>query len=332
MNDEELNRPDAGRDNVERLLGRAAPRPAPPAEHERQVRGAVYAEWRRQVGRRRRQHLSIVGLAATVVGGAMLAFYFAGGERTAPIDVARIERQFGATYFVNEDAGLVTIGDAASLMAGQTVQTARASGLAFSIDGVSVRLDADSRMQVLDRGRLYLERGRVYLDTPPQKAAASLVVRTDQGAVSHLGTQFMVAIAGDELTVSVREGQVHIDGHYFDATAAMGERVLLRGTDRPVVGRVSAHSEQWHWTEFLAPRHDIDGMSADDFFTWVGEETGYRIVYDDATAGSIASATVLKGAVDEPPRQELRLRLLTMDLAYEIDDTSGEIRILKTDR
>jgi hypothetical protein len=141
-----------------------------------------------------------------------------------------------------------------------------------------------------------------------------------------------VAIAGDELTVSVREGEVRIDGHYYDATAAVGERVLLRGTDRPVTDRVSAYGAQWRWTELLAPRRDIDGMSADDFFTWVGEETGYRVVYEDELAGSVAAGTVLRGVVDKPPRQELQLRLLTMDLAYEIDDSNGEIRILKKDR
>lgn len=317
----------AGDELVERLLTRAAIRPAPPADEEQRIRAAVHAEWQRQLGRRRHLRLSVIGLAATLVAGAMLAFHLLTPDGRAPVEVAQLERQFGAVYLVHDDAGLEAIGNVAALEAGQTVQTARDAGLAFRLVGASVRLGGDSRLQIAGRDDLYLERGRVYVDAPPEKPDIRLVVRTDLGSVVHRGTQFMVAIAGDELTVSVREGEVSIDGRYYDAQAAVGDRVTLRGTNRPAVDRIAAHGVPWRWMEALAPRQDVDGMPADRFLAWVGGETGYRIVFGDDEARVTSGATLLKGVVDESPRRALELRLLTMGLDYDIDDARGEIRI-----
>ncbi|HEX5788018.1 MAG TPA: FecR family protein, partial [Woeseiaceae bacterium] len=211
----------------------------------------------------------------------------------------------------------------------QVVQTAKDSGLGLRMNGASVRLDEDSRIELEADNRLYLQRGRVYVDTA-DGAGDALVVRTDQGSIVHLGTQYLVAIAGDELSVAVREGAVRIDGRYYDASAAAGEQVTLNGTRRPAVNGVAGFGGAWRWTEALAPRPDLDGLPAARFLAWVSDETGYRLAFDDDAAERIATTTVLKGAVDEDPRTALRLRLLTMDLAGDVDEARGEIRIRST--
>ena len=317
------------RDPVEQLLQRAAPRPAPPAGDERAVRDAVHAEWRRRVHRRRRRQAAVAGLAATLVAAAMLALTLPGSDATAPAVAAHVDKQFGAVYRVPANAGLVELGDAATLRAGQVVQTAKDSGLGLRMNGASVRLDEDSRIELEGDSRLYLQRGRVYVDTA-DGAGDALVVRTDQGSIVHLGTQYLVAITGDELSVAVREGAVRVDGRYYDASAAAGEQVTLNGTRRPAVNGVPGYGGPWRWTEVLAPRPALDGLPAARFLAWVSDETGYRLAFDDDAAERIATTTVLKGAVDEDPRTALRLRLLTMDLAGDVDEARGEIRIRST--
>lgn len=329
MTSNDVKRRDGERDPVERLLERAAPRPVPPPEEMQRVRDAVHAEWRAGVGRRQtRRRLAFAALAATVVAAAMLATRFVPVDPVQPTSVARIEKQLGAVYFVRENAGLVPIGDAQRLQAGQVLQTAKDSGLSLLVeDGVSLRLDEDSRIELISEDVVYLQRGRLYVDTPGAHAASALAIRTDQGSITHLGTQYMVAIAGDELTVSVRQGEVRISGRYHDTAAAVGDRVTLRGTNRPLVDRVPTHSGPWRWTESLSPSFDVDGMSADGFLEWVSQETGYELAYDDDGARRIADETILKGVVDKDPRTELRLRLLTMDLDYDLDDARGLIRV-----
>lgn len=262
-----------------------------------------------------------------IVAAVGMATYYGGSEPHDPIQVAVIERQLGSVYLVPEDTGLVELDGGEGLFEGQVVQTAGASGLGLRIDGVSIRLDADSRLELLDRERLYLQRGRLYVDTQLADRGAGLVVRTDQGSVRHIGTQFIVAIESDELTVSVREGEVRIGGRFYDTQASKGDRVILKGTNRPVVDGITGHGDQWRWSEALSPPHVVHGKTADAFLHWIAAETGYRIVFSDDSARSIAESTVLKGEVDKPPRQELKLRLLTMGLAYEFDDARGEIRI-----
>lgn len=319
----------SARDAVERLLEHAAPRPAPPAEDERAVREAVHAEWRRRIGRRRRRQAAVVGLAATVVAAVMLALTMPANDGAAPGGAARIDTRIGAVYLVSADAGLVELGEVQEIRTGQVVQTAKSSGLGLRVAGASVRLDEDSRIELQGADRLYLQRGRVYVATADE-ADDALVIRTDQGSIEHVGTQYLAAIAGDELSVAVREGGVRIHGRYYDARAAAGEQVTLRGTRRPAVNALAGYGGPWRWTEALAPRPDLDGLPAARFLAWVSDETGYRVAFADADAERIAATTVLKGAVAEDPHTALRLRLLTMGLAGDVDDARGEIRIRST--
>ena len=315
-------------DRVGQLLKRALPRPAPPADDTRRIRDSVHSEWRALTTRRHRRRWSYVGMAASLVLCAIFVARMTGTDDALPIDVAQIEKRFGSVYLVHEDAGLIELDDLQILQSDLIVQTAKASGLSFVLgDGLSVRLDEDSRIELIAPDMLYLQRGRVYVDAPASGPPIRLTIRADQGSVTHTGTQYMVTIAGDELTVSVRDGEVHIDGRYYDSEAAKGERVTLLGSHRPVVDRLATHGGPWRWTEMLSPRLSIDGMAAGEFLQWVSHETGYRIVYDDAEARRIANNTVLKGVVDRNPLTELQLRLLTMDLAHEIDDARGLIRI-----
>ena len=322
----------ADRDPVEELLEHARPRPAPPRGDVGRVREAVHAHWRRQVRNRRLRHVSFAAMAASLVAAVMLALTLSRTNEMAPTDVARVEKQFGAVYLVREDEGFVELGDAQRLLTGQVVQTAQAAGLGLLIGEVSVRLDEESRIELQASDRIYLQRGRLYVNAPQEEPSSSLVIRTDQGAVAHLGTQYMVAIAGDELTVSVREGGIRIDGRYYDARATAGEQVTLRGTWRPALQRIAAASGSWRWTEALAHRLEVDGLPAERFLSWVRDETGYGVVFTDDRARAIAANTLLKGVVNEDPRTALKLRLLTMDLGYEIDDARGEIRIRSTAR
>jgi ferric-dicitrate binding protein FerR (iron transport regulator) len=316
-----------GSDRIERLLARASPRRAPPPGDARQIRESVHAEWRAVTSRRRRLRWSYAALAATLATCAILAMRYSGTDDALPVEVATIEKRAGSVYVVRDDDGLTELGEVANLLSGQVVQTAKASGLAFVLDdGPSVRLDADSRVEMVSSDLLYLQRGRLYVDAPGTEPPSRLAIRTDKGTVTHIGTRYMVAIAGDKLTVSVRDGEVRIDGRYT-ANAGTGEQVTLLGTNRPMVGRLAAHGGPWLWTESLSPKLDIDGMPAHEFLEWVSRETGYRIVYDDEDARALADNTVLKGVVDRDPRTELELRLMTMDLAYELDDARGLLHL-----
>jgi len=317
------------RDAVEALLGQASRRPRPPAKATADVRTAVHAEWQSLTrARRRRRRLLAAGAAAGVFALAITATQLMTVDPVLPETVAVSARQHGDVFLVGAQSELLPLNPASVIEAGQTVLTSSGAGLGLDWNtGISLRVDASTRVEMTAPDTIYLQTGRVYVDTDADGSAGPLVVRTDVGTVTHVGTRYMVSVKDEELTVSVRDGRVRIDGHYHDAAGQPGDRVRLHGSARPVVDRLPAHGETWRWTESLAGTLDVDGKPADDFLRWVSHETGYRLVYDDDATERTARETLLKGRVDADPRTELGLRLMTMDLDYDINAARGELRV-----
>ncbi len=316
-------------DAVEALLGQASRRPRPPAKATADVRAAVHSQWQALVrGRRRRRRVVAAGLAAGLFTVAVAVTQLLSVDPTVPAPVAVSARQHGDVFLVGNQSELLPLSPASAVVAGQTVLTSSDAGLGLDWhSGISVRVDASTRVEMTADNAIYLQTGRVYIDTASDENAESLVVKTDVGTVTHVGTRYMVTVKDDELTVAVRDGRVRIDGHYHDAAAQPGDQVRMQGSARPVVDRLPRYGDTWRWTETLAGALDVDGRPADAFLRWVGHETGYRLVYDDPATETTVRETRLKGRVDADPRTELALRLMTMDLDYEIDAARGELRV-----
>ena len=77
--------------------------------------------------------------------------------------------------------------------------------------GVTLRLDANTRIALAGIDRVVVERGAVYLDAGDRPAAGpSLRIDSAFGSTRHLGTQYEVRVPPAEMQVSVREGRVEL--------------------------------------------------------------------------------------------------------------------------
>ena len=169
--------------------------------------------------------------------------------------------------------------------------------------------------------------GRIYFDSMPVLSTATRValeaggftVDTDHGRVEHIGTQFMVRAEPTALTVSVREGQVTIDGRTHDHTASAGEEVTLAGRRGPTVLSISSSGKYWFWLERTAPAIDVDGRSLHEFLLWVSRELGLDLQFEGA-AEAVARKAILRGSIDAEPTAALRQRLATAAFSYRIDE------------
>ncbi|MEL7449268.1 MAG: FecR domain-containing protein [Pseudomonadota bacterium] len=316
-------------DPVDAVLERAQARAAPPADHAQDVRQAVHAEWRAVVaqrqGRRRRWQLAA---AASVIAALALLLTLQPRNPVPVAVVADIDRTHGSIYLAAERSELIALPAVSSVYAGQIVQTGSDGLLGLKwAGGGSLRLDSDTRIEFVDAATALVHRGNVYVDLDPQAGPSNLVLETPMGSVRHVGTQYLASVARDELVVSVREGQVQIAGRHHDGNVTAGRRVTLRGSAPPVVTTVARFGALWEWSEALSPGIDLDNHSAFDFLAWVGRETGYSIVFEAPEVEQRATETLLVGTVAADPRTELRLRMLTTDLAYSLDSTAGQIRV-----
>ena len=328
---------------LEDLLGRASPRLAPPSDDERLVRAAVHAEWAAMTHKRKvRRHFLTYAAAATVLLAIVVTYNGLSGFDEPAVQVATIDKSFGSIYLLGEQSELHEMTDVAVVSAGQTIVTDDKSGmgLAWGYSG-SLRIDQNTRIEFISPTSVFLRSGRVYVDSQPTEALSDidaglissldnhLDIRTEHGDVTHLGTQYMTAVDKEELIVSVRDGQVSIDGSLYPATVAEGQRLTIVGSARPSVTNFPGYGDAWRWVESTAPALKLEGRTVYEFLLWVGNETGMKVYFDSSEAELLAKESELVGTVDSAPTEALAFWMSAVDLEWSIDD--GFIRVRKTD-
>lgn len=321
MNETSDNLAVPGNDVVEALLENAQPRPAPPVSVEQDIRSTVHAEWVGVTGRRQRRRLT-TGFAIAASVTLVLAITIAGVRQTgiAPIEVASIDRSMGTLHVQSDSSGALQSIDTTLIVTGQILTTGAESAAGLSwLEGGSLRVDSDSRVEFVAANEVFLHSGRIYFDTAGPDAGSDFAIRTVHGVVSHVGTQYMTQSGAADLVVSVREGEVSIDGVYNDSTVYEGQRVQLSGSAPPSVTNTTGVGDEWQWVETVSPNISVDGMSVFEFLQWVGRETGHAVQFESVQAETLARDTQLKGTVNAEPRTELRLRMMTVDLDARFD-------------
>jgi ferric-dicitrate binding protein FerR (iron transport regulator) len=193
----------------------------------------------------------------------------------------------------------VALGSGDLLRAGQTVD-ARSSALIALAHGGTLRLAAGTRIDVVADTRIRLASGTAYVDIPPGAGEGTqFVVLTSVGEVSHVGTQFEVALLEDRerIRVRVREGQIALRGSTGQTSLAGAGTELIARADGAVTRQAFATSgRDWAWVEALAPEFDIENRLLGDYLQWVARETGRELTMD-AAARKRAATTRLHGSV-----------------------------------
>jgi hypothetical protein len=323
---------------LEDLLKHASPRPVPSPSDKDAVKRAVRAEWQEVAGRHQtRRRIANYAIAATVLISVFALFSVFRTPAIDTVQVATIEKSYGSVYLLGEEAELRETADLASVMSDQTIVTGPAAGLALAWGGGgSVRIDESTRVNFVSDESIYLKSGRIYFDSMPASLLAGIdaagtprfVLQTDLGEVRHLGTQYMTQIVDTALVVSVREGQVAIDGTYHEHTAWPGEQVTLAGRQRPSILSIGRSGGDWDWVSRTTPVAKVEGRTLHEFLVWVSRELGLELTFEGG-AEQVAHGAILIGPIDAEPADALRLRLATAALTWRIDD--GVITISDSD-
>ena len=315
------------RDTLEDLLRRASPRPVPAPEDLTAVKSAVRDEWRTVTTRRTdRRRLANFAIAASVLVGVFAVLNILRVPAVDVVQVARIEKSFGPVYVLGEQAELRPTRNLSDVMSGQTIVTGDGAGLALSwAAGGSLRADENTRIRFSSGEAVFVEEGRVYFDSIASSIGGTdvadvpvFMLQTQYGDIRHLGTQYMTDVARDSLVVSVREGEVMIDGTYHDQTITSGQQATFVGSQRPSILSVSRTGQAWDWVGRTTPAADVDGRSLHQFLVWVSREMGLELRFE-GKAEAVAEMAILRGTIDTEPADALRMRLATAALKWRID-------------
>jgi ferric-dicitrate binding protein FerR (iron transport regulator) len=320
----------AREDVLEELFRHATVREQPPTEAEQAIRESLHRQWKDMTRQRKRwKYRMAFAVAASLMLAAVAAtMLFQGpGAETPAVRVAEIQLIKGTAYRrsapgepVNELTG------AAPLETGQEVSTAHGSGLALRWkNGITLRLDQNSRIWLDTAEQIELAAGRIYVDTgSTSDSVAALVLATPAGPVRHVGTRYMVAVNFGATSVSVREGRV-LFGE-AGATASAGEKLVEDAAGNQRREDIPVYGDAWLWAEGLAQPVSPEGRSVTELLDWIGRETGRAVEYASPDAARLAAETRLHGDVGLEPMQALQLISRSTDLAAELVDGKIVIR------
>lgn len=324
---------------IESILRIAPPRPTPSATEIASARRAVRDEWLALSGRRRmKRRILSLAVAASIIAAVAASLLILRVPSALPEQVAAIDRSAGPVYLLDEQAVLHELHDVPGPSTGQTLVTGAGGAAALTwFGGGSLRIDEDTRIEFVSSSEIFLRGGRVYFDSQPSalqarpapRATAAFAVRSPEGLIHHVGTQYMAGIATDGLTVSVREGQVKVVGNTVDASAAAGQQVRLSGNARPSYANINTHGDAWRWAEKIGPELIADHRSAHEFIAWAARESGLTVEFATDGAEELAHDTVMSGGSGGlEPRAALQVLLQTTTLKATVEDGS----ILVTER
>jgi ferric-dicitrate binding protein FerR (iron transport regulator) len=328
MSDAREKRPEEPGDDLDTLFGRVAARERPSEAAEAAAFAALHFEWRERTAKsRRRRALAFAAVAAASLTVAAGALWLQSRTTSTSGALATIELVDGGDATWRDDRSQVRpLGARREFVEGERLATGAGTRVALRWhDGGSLRLDSSSRLELVSTDAVRLTAGSLYFDSvggAESVGAPALAVQTPAGEVVHIGTQFMVTVASDEVVLSVREGQVKVTGDGFELVVDTNEELDLRADGTREVTAIDGHGERWGWAADVAPQIELDGRTAFDVVAWAARETGRRVVYQTLTAQMRARDDVLRGVDRRSPSGILTLLPHLTGLAYELrDDT-----------
>jgi ferric-dicitrate binding protein FerR (iron transport regulator) len=292
------------------------------------IRRATEAEWRAQVGPRRRSWIPHAAAATILLIAGFGAWQLWGRDAASGgAAVARLARAEGSGVVELHTLWRDTpVGIGAELRAGSQF-IARGATLLALHGGGNVRVAPDTRFEVMSQDSVRLGRGEIYVDIPPgQHASASFTAITGAGEFRHVGTQFSIAVKDGATRLRVREGRVQWHGVDGDSTVPAGTEVLIGRDSHVSRSAIASSGEHWMWIDAMAPEIDIEDRPLGEFLGWVARETGRQIVYaDDNTRRQVAAIRMHGSVRGLAPLQALKAVMASTSLRFELPD--GAIRV-----
>jgi hypothetical protein len=310
---------------IARVLRAAGPRRELPPELAARWHSIFARELHAAARRRRLIRLAAVASVAlaTLVGVALVRAPSGG-----PTALAQVVHLSGAS--VTSGGPVVRVGD--GLYSGSHVRTGPDGFVGFAYRDADVRLGNDSTL-ALHLEHLELRRGKVYIDTGAgeHRRTSPIVLETQWGTLTHVGTQFLVQSSDAGLSSAVREGTIVLrtGAARRELNAPRGAAAIIEVDAR---GRLSTSfepvgGERWGWISSATPGFAIAGHSALAALEWAARETGRELLFADAQARTYARGVVLGSNADARARSLEDVRVIVTRLTDLTVKTEAEASI-----
>ena len=273
------------------------------------------------IHRRKRRRRQVLALCASVAFIALASVFAVQSPTRVDLEL-RVGRTLGGALVTAPNSAPMPARNAQHLEPGSVLTTPADALLSVHFQSYDLRLNSHSQIR-LELDGVHLLAGEIYINNETGGAIREpILVHTPYATVSDIGTQFTVALVGEEVISTVRKGSIVVDtgALVHTASAAITPHRIVVNKQR-VLSANSVSAEQWRWIYALAPAFELDGSNAYQFLQWSVAETGQELVFATNSAETYARITSLHGDIPAlDPEQHLAAVLASTHLRVQQRD------------
>jgi hypothetical protein len=186
--------------------------------------------------------------------------------------------------------------------------------------GGTLRIAADTVLEITGEAQARLRHGQIYVDlSPGSSPPRPFRILTREGTIEHVGTGFEVLENDRMMRLRVREGRVLLNRDTEHIVADAGTELTAVPGSLVARREIDTYGRDWLWVAALAPDYEIEGHPLLGFLEWASRELGRPLKFSDSRARAVAERTILHGSVrGREPLDALSSVLATTSLTYEI--------------
>ena len=244
---------------------------------------------------RRKNLYRVAALCASIFVSLVLALNY---MRTPAFPTSTIVLRSSGENSVASEAGGVETAYVGQIVSERSLlSTEKRSYLSFQYKNYTIRLNANTRLQILEN-HLRLRSGQIYVSSLPAGRFANtaelpgLSIHTPLAIITDLGTQFTVDVSQNSVISVVREGVIQVSTEKTrtsaKATPDKARRIKIDENQRIVNSVVAAHGETWDWIYAVSEPFQTTGHNYYDYFVWCAQEAGLKLEFGSQAAERMA--------------------------------------------
>ena len=236
----------------------------------------------------------------------------------------RVSRTIGGALVAAPAGEEVLARNDQQLLAGSVLTTPADAYLSLIFQDYDLRLNSHSQIRI-DNDGVRLLAGEIYISNETgREPRQPIVVYTPYATIRDIGTQFTVALAGEQVISTVRKGSIVVNTEEAEHTAEAGNKPQrITVNRRQELSSSDVGAQPWTWIYQLAPAFKLEGSSAYAFLQWSVAESGRKLAFASDSAETYARITTLHGGISSlDPEQAVAPVLATTHLRAELSDAN----------
>ena len=293
--------------------------------HTRIELAALLESRKKQAATKKRRYFA---MAASLAFVALSTWFYV--LPVTDVDESATLAYSSGSFTVYHDAHSIDLAPGESVPDGSLVQTNSRAFVGIRYGQHDLRIGDRTKVRI-SSNELNLQVGKLFVSNSDAASSAtsgqsSVSVRTPNGVVRDIGTQFIVETDGSDTVAIVRKGVIKINSEDVDTVLESAEgsaqKATLKSGEPVMVESTLPRGDSWDWIYRGSAGFSVNGKSAKEFLEWASNEMGTDLTFDSEDTALLAEFSQLQGnAIVADPEKSLSIVLASVDLRAAVLET-----------